>query len=115
MLKIRTEQLQGIAAGVKKEADERMVAYARKRFPAVFTTRTDEDLSELVSAVRLTAKRYGIDREGDVATFLDFTVMYGAEFHRAPWSAGVLDNPRLHGPDKVAILRQKVRNAGAMI
>jgi len=36
-------------------------------------------------------------------------MMYGENFHKDRWAAEVLTNDALHGPDKMVMLRHKVR------
>ncbi len=112
MLKIRKEQMGAFSAALTREANRRLAAYARQRFPRGFKQADDAALYEFAGKVRITAKQYGIDKENDVATFLDFTVMYGEEFPTSSWAADVLQNDALLGPSKITILRQRVRATG---
>jgi hypothetical protein len=89
--------------------------YARKRFPKVFEKVDEAAASRLVDQVRRTAERYGIKSEDNVATFLDFTIMYGKEFHKAPWASEVLLNGAIRAPDKMALLKDRVRQTGVTL
>lgn len=60
------------------------------------------------------ARRYGIEREDNVATFLDLTVMYPS-FPDLRWAIDVLKANTLHGPDKMAMLRDRVARQGIEI
>jgi hypothetical protein len=115
MLQIRNQQFDKFSDTLRDRANLGLAEYARKRFPRKFATTAEEDLVALASRVRMTAKTYGIEREDNVATFLDFTVMYGEEFHRDPWAAGVLKNRAMHGPDKMALLRYQVELTGVTL
>jgi hypothetical protein len=113
MLRIRPEQVNALTAAMRDQANVRLAEYARKRFPTVFQKTSDKELRAFVEKVRAQAKKYGITREDNVATILDFAVMYGEGFDEASWASEILASQVLHGPDKVAILRQRVRSSGA--
>lgn len=91
------------------QANLRMVAYAKRRFPEYFCAETDNAIKAFVSTVRNQAKGYGISNEDDVATALDLTVMYGKDFYDANWAADVIALVELIGAEKMEILRQRVR------
>ena len=109
MLKIRPEQFQALAADVRERANRELVNYARRRFPAKLAPREDYEVEAIVVGVRQVAQLYGIAREDNVATFLDLTMMYGENFYKDRWAAEVLTNDAMHGPDKMVLLRHKVR------
>ena len=111
-MQIRGDQIDAIAQARLESADRRLVEYGRQRFPAALGPRSNADLLAFVGRVRATAAGYGIVREDNVATCLDFSVMYTEEFHRADWAADVLQCDRLHGPDKMALLRHRVEQTG---
>ena len=115
MWTIRQEQASALTNPLLVKADLQLVDYARKRFPTVFKSSSDEELRALVAKVRTQAKGYAIEREDNVATFLDFTVMYGEDFHKAHWAAEILGSSVLHGPDKMAVLRHRVRLSGVRL
>lgn len=109
---IRKKQMATLSARMTDEANRRLVTYARERFPDEFKHTDDPTLYELAKNVRMNANKYGVNKENDVATFLDFTVMYGEEFHQAPWAADILGCDALHGPDKMTLLRHRVTESG---
>ena len=115
MLRIRKKQMGEFSTAMLRRADLRLAVYARKRFPAIFRKTTDTELGRFVENVRAEAKKHGIEREDNVATFLDFTVMYGQEFAGSSWAADILKCDALHGPDKVAILRHRVEQTGVAL
>src|SRR5271165_393014 len=109
MWTIRREQISELSSPMLRKADIQLADYARKRFPTVFKSSSDEELRALVAKLRTQAKEFGIQREDNIATFLDFTVMYGEDFHKAHWAADILGSSVLHGPDKMAVLSHRVR------
>jgi hypothetical protein len=115
MLKIRAEQFQALAADVRERADRELAKYVRGRFPRLLGPKADADVIALVVRVRGTAQSYGIVREDNVATFLDLSVMYGEEFHRDPWAADVLNLENWHGPDRMWLLRHKVKMTNVVL
>jgi hypothetical protein len=115
MLRIRREQMEILSSALREAADRRLATYARERFPDRFAEMDAEALIAMVGRVRATAKRYGIDRESDVATFLDLDVMYGEHFHRAPWASDALQSEAMSGSDKMAVLRGRVKRTGVLL
>jgi hypothetical protein len=107
--------MDAFSASLRYEANRRLAAYARDRFPGKFSEMDDDSLYELANRVRATAKQYGINNENDVATFMDFTVMYAEDFHQAPWAANVLRDTTLSGWGKMQTLRQRVRASGVKL
>jgi hypothetical protein len=112
MFTVRNQQVETLTVSLREQSNARLAVYAKERFPRKFAHSPGEDLSALARRVRKTANLYGIERENDVATFLDLTVMYGDDFHHAPWATSVLSNEAMHGPDKMAMLRYQVRLTG---
>jgi len=109
---IRNGQIESLSESMQERADRELAKYARDRFPDKFKNFPEERLYAGVKYVRAQAKSLGFEREDDVATFLDFVVMYGNQFCDSPWAAEVLNNKHLHAPDKMAMLRYRVRLAG---
>ena len=94
-----------------KRANERLASYLRERFPDQFGAQPRDSLLQIVQDARTKARRFGIEREDNVATFLDLTVMY-AGFPDLRWAIDILNGKTLHGPDKIAILRDRVGRQG---
>ena len=112
MLRIRKEQIEVFSVLLRQEANRRLASYVTERFPSEFKQTDTAILYELADKVRTAATHYGIDHENDIATFLDLSVMYGDEFHQAPWAADILRDNALAGASKMAVLRQRVRASG---
>jgi hypothetical protein len=111
MLKIRQIQLDAIVASLHHRANAALARYARRRFPGELGSASDNELIELVERVRSTASTYGFQMENDVGTFLDLSIMFGEDFRRQKWAAEILSDDALHAPDKMELLRHKVRLA----
>ena len=94
-------------------SDELLSRYLSARFPQNFPT--PEEAAAIVRQARARAERYGVVRDDDLATFLDLSVLYGDRFDSADWACDVLSCDRLHGPDKMAILRDRVRSSGVAL
>lgn len=112
MLRVRPDQIKALSAAQVIQADLRLVAYGRQRFPSEFEGHDQETMLTIVRRIRVAAAAYGIQKENDVATFLDFTVMYGDKFPEAAWASDILNCDALYGPDKMAVLRFRVRETG---
>lgn len=110
---IKTSQLDSIAISMEEFANAKLVVYSKQRFPnmPVVTMFTIDD----VRKVRDAAKQYKIFKENDVATFLDFSIMFGNDFHTDSWAHPTLICKALHGPDKMALLRHMVRQSGIIL
>jgi hypothetical protein len=115
MFRIRDEQLRALSSALESRADRALVGYALHRFPAEYEQSDDSILLEFVKNVRAAARQFGIEREDNVATFLDLTVMYGQNFPKASWAHDVLASQALHGPDKVALLRHRIQQTGVIL
>ncbi|MGL4421158.1 MAG: hypothetical protein ACRCZF_10870 [Gemmataceae bacterium] len=115
MLQIRAEQFQPFVPLADHAANEELIPYARARFPSVFSETDDETVRSALAEARLSARKYGIEREDNVATFFDFTIMYGSDFPQQDWAADILTCDALHGPDKMAVLRHRVEESGVSL
>ncbi|WP_225000342.1 hypothetical protein [Cesiribacter sp. SM1] len=109
---IKTAQLCYLSADLKTKANLNMAEYLRKRFPLEFASTDVNNIIQLISKQRKAANSYGVEKENDIATFLDFSVMYGEGFHLDEWAQDVLQCIKLYGPDKMALLRHYVRRTG---
>ncbi len=89
-----------------------MAAYAHERFPERLVRTEDAELLKLISRVRLTANGYGLTREQHVANFLDMTLMYGEQFHTAPWAAAVIQSNEMSEDCKLSILKGLIAMTG---
>jgi hypothetical protein len=115
MLQIRADQLKALSLAQESRANRVLVSYVMERFPAEFQERNDPSVLEFVQGVRSAARQFGIEREDNIATFLDMTVMYGQDFPTAPWARDILVSEALHGPDKVALLRHRIEQTGVTL
>lgn len=111
MLTIRPEQMQSLAAASTERLNRDLVEYVRQRFPTTFERHDDQYILDGIRKMRSIASHYGVERQDNVATFIDFTIMFGAQFHRADWAVDILDCKTLHGPDKMAVLSFRVAEA----
>lgn len=115
MLQVQADQMEAFSKSKRKEANARLVAYAKRRFPSKYGTEEDAVVLEQVISTRETARKYGVQREDDVATFFDLSVMYGQEFPDSDWAQDILACDELHGPDKMAVLRFRVIESGTSL
>ena len=107
--------MQAFSSSQSAQANQHLVRYAQQRFPSEFKQNEDPRLLQFVEKVRATAGRYGIEKENDVATFLDFTVMFGLDFPKSAWAEDILNCDTLYGPDKMAVLRHRVSETGTKL
>lgn len=111
---ISSATLDLFATAQTARANEALVEYLRQRFPDQFGTQPRDFTLEIVRAARIKARKFGIEREDNVATFLDLTLMYPG-FPDLRWATDVLNANTLHGPDKMAVLRYRVGRQGIEI
>src|SRR5713226_8245280 len=107
MLTVRQEQVDALNCAHRDRADSQLAAYMLKRFPKALEHVSGSEIYRIVRETRAIAGDYGIYREDNVASFLDFTIMYGEKFRYTAWAGPILDNDSLHGPDKISLLIHK--------
>jgi len=106
---IRAEQMKAFEERAAKQRDSELIRYARGRFPDYFAAHSPDEMAEFCSAVRKMATKLLITEESDVATVLDLTVMYGPEFPADPWTSDVFAVADWSGPEKMDVIRSRVR------
>lgn len=115
MMIIRSEQMQVLAGHCRHSANQRLVDYLRQRFPQAAADRAEADLLRFVDAVRQAAEARGLEREDQIATWLDLAVMYGLDFAEAAWAAPILNDPELAADGKLAALLRSVHRSGVSL
>ncbi len=90
-------------------ANQKLVSYLKERFPSRFCEEDADAIISFIQKNRSEAKRFDIRREDNVATFVEFVVMFGDGFYRQEWARDVWVNHELHAPDKIALLRSIVQ------
>lgn len=93
----------------RAEADGRIAARVRSRFPSAMAEVTVDELRQRVSALRVLANAEGISNEDDIGMAMDMAVMFGADFLADPWASDVVALPHLTGSEKMLLLAQRVR------
>lgn len=108
---IQSKMLSSFAEAQEARANRELIGYLRTRFTEHLATQSDDDLLQIVQTARKKARTFGIEREDNVATFLDLTVMY-PKFPDVAWATDILTTDKLHAPDKIALLRDRLRRHG---
>jgi hypothetical protein len=101
MIRIRREQKQAIAAGNRKDFEDRMVAHIRKFFPKHYEELKEENTRLLVDHEIDRAKSWGIVAERDVCKYIDLSLVFGPDFDtdgKQPWAAEILTDKRIDDP-----------------
>lgn len=114
MLTIRREQMEVLSAYMRQSFEDRMVRHFAAAFPVGFKKLKAEGAEE--TAVRrfiqsgiLKAGHYGIRAERDVASYLEFMLLYGADFEHGEGMnmvLGYLKDDKLPGHAKMTIVRE---------
>ncbi|MCC6539464.1 MAG: hypothetical protein IT162_18070 [Bryobacterales bacterium] len=115
MITVRRESIDSLQQDRLGQANDELADYAQARFPKIFTPAHRDRTLQLVKKLRARAARHGVTREDNVANYLDLATMYGLDFDQAPWAADVLNNPKLAGPDKISVLKRRLRKQGIKI
>lgn len=89
-------------------ANQSLAEYAKHRFPGLFDNKTIDELIPEIIKVRERAKQFGLVNENDIATAVDFSVMYGGNYYTAEWASDVFSLNGMSGAEKMAILRARV-------
>jgi hypothetical protein len=113
MLVIRKEQMEAFSAYMMRQFEERMAAHLRVAFPEQMGEISETELQQAVRARIAEATSYGLDYEDEIERYLDYTVIYGAEFPRMPWASAILATGE-SGPTKVTLLEEQHRVRSGM-
>lgn len=108
---LSAQQLEKLRPPLLERADALLANYLQRRFPMIGSVLDADGVRRFVRSHRYAALKYGIDREDNVAVYLDIVAMYGPDFPTQEWARDVLSS-RLHGPDKVALLRHRLSAHG---
>ncbi|MCU0727305.1 MAG: hypothetical protein MUE73_16220 [Planctomycetes bacterium] len=101
MIRIRNEQKKALAAGSRKDFEDRMVAHIRKFFPKHYEQLKEENTRLLVDHEIERAKTYGIVAERDVCKYIDLSLVFGPDFDadgKQPWATEILTDKRIDDP-----------------
>jgi hypothetical protein len=104
MLKIRTEQFEAFQNYSRAQFEKSMVSHLRERFLAETAGLSDDGLLGKVQEGMKQAKCYGIETEAHIRSYLELTMIYGADFDRSPntpWAGRILRDHRLTADDKI--------------
>jgi len=86
----------------------RMSKQLRLKFPDQLAGIDDTTLERRILNSIDNAEQYGIDKEGDVEKFLEYSVKYGVEFYKeCLWAKKVLSDPEIDGSDKMVELEKR--------
>jgi hypothetical protein len=92
-------------AALEDSAILQFVYHIRTRYPDYFNGFTEAGICEFVSKALSTAKEFGVNRTLDLVVFLEFSVLYGPDFHKQPWAARILNRPGMDAFDRMSALR----------
>jgi len=108
MLTIRAGQMAAFQAEMERSVVIQFAHYIRTRYPDYFREFTDAGVRDFVTKVFCTARRFRVNRTLDFVVFLEFSVMYGPDFHEQTWAARILSRPDVDAYDKMSALRLEV-------
>jgi hypothetical protein len=103
---IRRQQMEVFRSYTRQQFEKRMAAHLRAAFPEQTAKMTEPDLQAAVRARIEESISYGLDYEKEIERYLDYTVIYGAEFPSLPWAKAILGTGE-SGPTKVRQLEEQ--------
>lgn len=106
-VKIRPEQMQVFAEHVRKQFEVNMLHDLRRRFPVETKAVSDEQLAKRIRIGIEKAKCYGLNLTHHVRAYLEFDIVYGADFDVSPatgWAGRILRNYRITADAKLQAL-----------
>ena len=106
---IREEQMKVFSAYMWRRFEDQMAAHLRRTFPELTFGMTDEDLLSTIRAGIQRAANYGVQREPDLQTFLEYVTCYGLNFDTNPdtnWAGQVLHDKTRNPSEKMYLLHQ---------
>jgi hypothetical protein len=104
MFQIRQEHVDAIALMQQRDFEERMNAHLREAFAQETEGVADEQMLGLIRLGIKRAASYGIELEADVERYLEYMVMYGANFdtdRKYPWAGETLRREDVPGNVKM--------------
>ena len=107
MLKIRAEQMAVLEAYMVRQFEARMKIHLQKNFPNETQRMSDAELQRFVQVGIKQAKRYGIELEDDIQSYLEMMVLYGVDFDNNPktaWAGEILRTEDINGTAKMELL-----------
>ena len=113
MLIIRPSQVQAFETHQAKDFEDALLARIAARYPSEFAHLTSPGAHALMKRSIAAAIRYGLERQGHIAVFVELTVEFGEAFERSPYQSRILEllrHPTLPGEAKLqgvyAILKE---------
>jgi len=104
-----------LAQDALRRANDLLAEYARRRFPSLLENTAPETLLKIVQEVRTRAGTNGFEREDQIATYLDLTLMYGSDFAESDWAKPILANASFVTDDKISALMGQVEANGVKL
>jgi hypothetical protein len=94
--------MQTMAAMMDGQFEQRMTDHLRATFPDETRGHTDGELAARIRDGIASAGRHGVLGESDVQRYLEYTLIYGADFDRTvPWAARILATEGVSGSKKM--------------
>lgn len=99
MLIIRDEQMEALGLYMRRVFEERMVQHVKDAYPGRYQTLTegglgDKNVRALIRKGIDKAAGYGVEKEGNVTTFIEWMLEYGPDFEvqeERAWMKDILE------------------------
>jgi hypothetical protein len=109
VLRVSPSVIEQIRVSAVLQANIRLEARARQRFPDIFKNRDMAQGMALIESVRKIAGHHQIENEDDIACSVDLVLMYGIDVFAQDWCADIFTLTQLNGVEKMALIRNRVR------
>lgn len=104
MLTIRPGQMAVFGETRIHDFSDALLGRIADKYPAEYAYLSEAGMREFVASLIVRARRFGLEREGHIAIFVELSVEYGEMFQRSPQAQRVLrllDHPTLPGAAKL--------------
>jgi hypothetical protein len=111
MLLIRQEQMEALSAYMRQDFEDRRVRHLLRAFPDKAGPMGEPALRQLIRAGVAKAAGYGIDREGDLGTFIDWMMEYTTDFETSKemgWTKATLGDQEMSGTAKIKSIQLRL-------
>lgn len=106
MLRIRKEQMAVLGEAMRRNFEDRALAYLARRYPQALKQRGESGMRALLKAAQVRGKRYGLASEIGVIALAELAIVYGDEvYRREAWAWYLLHQTDLDEPTRVERLR----------
>ena len=113
MLIIRNEQMEVLSEYMVEQFVNEAMLHLRTSFPEPIKHVPDADLRSMIYTGIKNAGEYNITIEEDVLRYLEFMIIYGADFDinpDTPWAEEILNKEDARGTEKIQLIDKYIES-----